>query len=312
MPSSISSSEHTAAVAAPGGLTVLARGFVLTLLLLIAATELLVRTQVLPQDTRAGHLELLRTSDHADAAFGDSHVARGFAAQGSFVNLAYPSENIEDMFAKVRLHFAHHAPGRVIIQADPHLFAAYRVYAPARSNSPAHAPLLHMTADRHRPQLNAYWQAFVEGIGTLHSKVQQTANGALLSEGDFADLPDRMQTFEARMRLQNHALAHPDAVAATQDRYLDMITFLTERGADLCMISFPVTQDYLTASSADTAAGHATAISFFRQTAAQSGARFIDARAQVVPDRLFRDVDHMNAAGAKAVYDSLIRQCFDR
>lgn len=311
MPSSISSSEQSVPVAEPGGLTVLARGFVLTLLLLIAATELLVRSQVLPQDTRAGHLELLRTSTHADAAFGDSHVARGFAAQDSFVNLAYPSENIEDMFAKVRLHFAKHPPGRVIIQADPHLFAAYRIFAPATSNTPAHPPLLHMTADRHRPQLNAYWQAFVEGVGTLQSKVQQTANGALLSEGDFAALPDRMQMFEARIRLQNHALAHPDAVAAAQGRYVEMISFLAEHGADVCMISFPVTQEYLSASAESTQAGHATAISFFQHTATQTGARFIDARAQVRPDAMFRDVDHLNAGGARAVYDSLISQCFD-
>lgn len=311
MPSSISSSERASTTTAPGGLTVLARGFVLTLLLLVAATELLVRTQVLPQDTRVGHLELLRTSDDVDAAFGDSHVARGFAAQNSFVNLAYPSENIEDMFAKVRTHYKARTPGRVVLQADPHLFAAYRVFAPTTSNTPDQSPVLQITTDRHRPQLNAYWLAFFEGFGTLASTVQQTENGALLSQGNFATLPLRAQQLEARTRLRYHTLAHPDAVTKAQDRYTEMLAFLTDRGAEVCLVSFPVTQAYLTANAQTKGADHENAIRFFQASAGQDGVRYIDARAQVLSDDLFRDVDHLNATGANMFYDTLIQQCFD-
>lgn len=311
MPSSISSSERASAADAPGGLTVLARGFLLTLLLLIAATEVLVRTQVLPQHTRAGHLELLRTSDHFDAAFGDSHAARGFAARDSFVNLAYPSENIEDMFAKIRTHYATRAPGRVVLQADPHLFAAYRIFAPTTANASDQMPALQITADRHRPQLNAYWQAFFEGYGTLASTVQQTGNGALLSQGDFATLSPRAQKLEARTRLQHHALARPDNVTKTQARYAEMLAFLTDRGAEVCLVSFPVTRAYLDASAQAPNARHETAIRFFQDHATQDGVRYVDARAQVLPNHLFRDVDHLNAAGAEMFYAGLIRQCFD-
>lgn len=314
MPSSISSSDRAQVAPAPAGLLVLVRGFVLTLLLLVAATEMLVRMQVLPQDTWAGHLDLLHTATHADAAFGDSHVARGFAAQGDFVNLAYPSENIEDMSAKVRLHYADRTPGRVVIQADPHLFAAYRLFA---SSKPAGAqfrsgstPLLHLTSERHRPQLVAYWQAFLEGFGTLESKVNQTPNGALLSQGDFAALPDRAQQLEARTRLTYHALGPADAVVAAQARYTEMIDFLRAKGADICLVSFPVTRAYL-ATTRDAQSGHQRATDFFRQTAGNTGARYVDARAHVSSDALFRDVDHLNVAGAKAFYTDLVDLCFD-
>lgn len=289
----------------------LARGFVLTMLLLVVATELLVRSQVLPQDTRAGHLALLDRANQVDAAFGDSHAARGFAAQDTFVNLAYPSENIEDMFAKVRTHYANRSPGRVVLQADPHLFAAYRVFAASSQPRTDASPLLHAITDRHRPQLNAYWQAFFEGYGTLASTVQQTENGALLSEGNFDALPQRMQTFEARTRLQQHASAEPDAVAAAQDRYAEMLDFLITRGAQVCLVSFPVTHAYRAAAALSSDNGHMSATTFFRQKAKETGARYVDARAQVTANNQFRDVDHLNAAGATAIYDDLIAQCFE-
>ena len=56
---------------------------------------------------------------------------------------------------------AAHAPGRVLLQADPHLFAPYRVHA-----GPKHyevAPTYHVTSNRHRPRVLGYWQRKADG-----------------------------------------------------------------------------------------------------------------------------------------------------
>jgi hypothetical protein len=318
MPLSISSSEAPADLRGNTALRALVVTLVLSLLLLAGATEWLVRTQVVPQDTFGKHLRLLQTTTQSNASFGDSHVARGFDASGGFVNLAYPSENIEYMFWKMRKQFDAHPAGRVIVQADPHLFAPYRVNAsfrPYNDNEQFKSPALYSATARHRPQLVAYWSAFLNGFGKLESKVQQTENGALLSQGDLSALPLRKRQIESRLRVQNHRLEQSQAVVAAQVRYLEMISFLIEKGAQICLVSFPVSPDYLTAlAEADqqaTPSGHAKIIQFFEETAAQKGARYVDARAQVTKIALFRDVDHLNAEGAGVFSGSLIRQCFE-
>jgi hypothetical protein len=283
---------------------------------LAVSTEVLVRTQVVPQDNLAGHLRLLEVSTQRDAAFGDSHVARGFDAQGSFVNLAFPSENIEDIFSKVERHYSDRQPGRVILQADPHLFAAYRLYAPPQSDARSgQEPLLYSATARHRPQLISYWMAFFEGWGQLRSKVHQTANGSLLSEGDFSSLPDRKREMEALRRLVTHRLAHPSAVAAAQSRYRALVRFLMDRNAEVCLVSFPVTHAYLREVQrieiSAHAQAHSKATAFFSDAAQDMGARYVDARAMISAPNLFRDVDHLNVEGARVFSTRLLRACFD-
>ena len=93
-----------------------------------------------------------------------------------------------------------------------------------------------------------------------------------------------------------------------------MISFLAKKGAQICMVSFPVSPDYLKAltdaKQRRKPTGHADAIHFFEETAAQTGARFVDARAQITKLSLFRDVDHLNIKGAGIFSKSLVRQCF--
>ena len=317
MPLSISSSDPPADGQNNSALRTLVMIFALSLLLLAVATEWLVRTQVVPQDTYANHLKLLETTTRSDASFGDSHVARGFDASDGFVNLAYPSENIEYLNWKIRQHFDARPAGRVIVQADPHLFAPYRVNAsfrPYNNSAQIKAPILYSATRRHRPRLVAYWSAFAKGFGQLESKVQQTENGALLSQGDLSAIPLRKRQIESRLRIKNHSIEPSQAVVDAQLQYRAMISFLAEKSAQICLVSFPVSPDYLTAladaNQPATPTGHANAIEFFKETAAQTGALYVDARALITKLALFRDVDHLNVEGAGMFSESLIRQCF--
>ena len=59
-------------------------------------------------------------------------------------------------------------------------------------------------------------------------------------------------------------------------------------------------------------AGHAAQIKFFKEQAARIGARYVDARAMVVDPSRFRDVDHLNKAGAIAFSPNLLTACFSK
>ena len=307
MPSSTFSSKALARREPAIGLRRFAVSCCATILTFAAASEWLVRSEVLPQDTRAAHIQLLETADAPHAAFGDSHVARGFDAPEGMVNLAYPSENIEVMIAKTTRYFENLPPGRIILQADPHQFAAYRLNASSGSDAQNRPMLgLQIAAPRHRVRLLVYWEAFLRDGGRLETKVDMTENGSLLSSGDLSQTPPRKQAVEARMRLRLHRPAEAGAVAKAKKQFSDLVDQLSGRGADICLVTFPVSKPYRDAENGQ----HEALISYFANEAARVSATFIDARAMVTNPALFRDVDHLNKAGAQWFTQRLTSRCF--
>ncbi len=149
------------------------------------SSEYLVRNHIKPLDNFNHHTRLFKTSTTKNIAIGDSHAARGFLPPKDMINLAFPSEGVEHFKWKVQTYFKDRPIGDIIIQADPHLFAPYRIGNKlgdyAANFTGKQADMLMISTNRHRPQLVAYWQAFISTTGTLHSKVKWLDNGTLLS-----------------------------------------------------------------------------------------------------------------------------------
>ena len=133
-----------------------------------------------------------------------------------------------------------------------------------------------------------------------------TANGALMSSGDFSQTPSRKQTLEARFRLQTHQLAKAEFVASAQSRFSRLIDDLSRHGANICLVTFPVSKPYRDAEDGQ----HAVLIDYFADEAVRVGATYVDARAMVNDLSFFRDVDHLNKAGATWFTPRLISRCF--
>ena len=87
------------------------------------------------------------------------------------------------------------------------------------------------------------------------------------------------------------------------------MTYLADRGARLCLVSFPVSPAYLEAL-AGAEVEHDAAIDFFRSVVPAGTGRFVDARAAVPDPDQFRDVDHLNTAGAQGFSARLLEMCF--
>ncbi|MEZ5670821.1 MAG: hypothetical protein R3F55_25980, partial [Alphaproteobacteria bacterium] len=263
MSSSISSSDAIglagagARASAPGygrliGIFAMSLGLVVAVMAL--ATEWLLRTQVEPQDSWALHQRLLQAPVAPGLAFGDSHVARGFDAPDGWLNLAYPSQTVEQMAADVRAALAVGTPQRVILQADPHMFAPYRLVREGAEDG-AQASSGPLLADpRHRAQLVAYWAAFVASGGSLQSGIEQTPRGSLLSPGDLSGLPARRQTFDARARAATHHPYAGFADSGSAAAYEAVVAELAAHGVAVCLVSLPVSPAYLD-GLAETAAG---------------------------------------------------------
>jgi hypothetical protein len=119
----------------------------------------MVRAYVLPGDNFEWISARLRDFNQPNAAFGDSHVAAvpDFNKK-DFVNLGIGATTIRRMNDRVRYYFGKTTPGQVIIQADPHLFAEYRLEAQGSYVPEAYSNLrLRILDPRHRGFMQKYW-----------------------------------------------------------------------------------------------------------------------------------------------------------
>lgn len=285
--------------------------------IIAGASEWLVRTKVMPEDSWGQHISIVRKTRSPYAAFGDSHVARNFDAAAPVVNLAYPSENIKKIHWKVD-HYLDRVsePKIVLLQADPHLFAAYRTNIGIDNYDrvfDGNAPLSVALSKYYRPQLIALWQVFFQKGGVIKSDIEVTEQGTLLSPGNLAQWPAaEVESFTAQ-RLQLHRPQDNFENMQAAQQYRDMVDAITKRGARVCLVTFPLAPVYRagleTLDQADKVQ-YDKAIEFFQALASSPNVQFIDDRDRYDDATLFRDPDHLNKTGARLYGPILQNACF--
>lgn len=285
-------------------------------LIFFGASELILRTQIAPQDEFISHTELFKSQRLPNAAFGDSHVARGFVPPEGMINLAYPSEPIPRMAWKVKTYFDDQTPGQVILQADPHMFSPYRLNRsvggyPAQFENPMKTKSgLLLSIPRYRANLVNYWASFARKGGRLKSEIIFTERGAHLSPGDISKEPARYRQFAALTRAKTHDLGSRKTQKAYREIYADMLTQLEEKGANICMVTFPISPDFRDALKSVDDAERADVFEFFKQEAKRVGAKYINWEGVSNTRSDFRDTDHLNGAAAKRLSPELMTRCF--
>ncbi len=288
--------------------------------LFAGASEWLLRTQVMPEDTLTRHAELFATTRSPYAAFGDSHVARGFNAQTPFVNLAYPSENLDRMAWKAMRYLDRvSAPEKVLIQADAHLFAPYRLNAGLADYPEVfggkRGALMKTFSSRYRPQLFALWRSFFWNGGRIASRIEFTAQGALLSPGNLADWPESKREKFTRERVELHQPIAEPSRSRQATRYRQMVERFVRAGAEVCLVALPTSslyRDRIAALSPEKQTAWRDAMAFYQGLAEAPGVRFVDHRTAMSDLSLFRDPDHLNKEGAMQYSPRLQEACFGR
>jgi hypothetical protein len=296
--------------------------YVATLLSIIAvsclvgllATEWLVRTRVEPNDQFPAHLQIFHSSQKRDAGFGDSHLACGLYPPDGMVNLAFPSESIDNISHKVRKYFDKKLPGHVVVQADAHMFAQYRA-APTRgynewfdrdSNEQSSLSVRALNS-YHRSKLFAYWKVWMTK-GGFDSGTKLGANGWTECTGRWLTVAAETRKTLARERAKLHEPAEDfsrNDFAAAYQRLLDD---LVKKGAQVCMVEFPVTPDY---QQAIAGRNYQAAREWFGSQAKRLSLRYLP-YAELYTDRLelFSDMDHLNAQGAREFSRTMFAKCF--
>ena len=234
-------------------------------------SEWFIRSEVAPVDTLERHVALFSTTRSPYAAFGDSHVARGFDAQTPVVNLAYPSENLDRMAYKAARYLDRvSAPEAILIQADPHLFAPYRLNA-GLADYPeifgdARGALIKSFSDRYRPQLLELWRSYFWNNRRMISTIEVTPQGALLSPGDISTWAlSELEDFTGKRVALHQPIDNP-AQSRSAIRYRRMVERFVETGANVCLAALPISPVYrekIGSLSATRQAAWNEAIAFF-------------------------------------------------
>lgn len=274
----------------------------------LAASEVLLRRYVEPNDLLYRHMRFLAEATSADVVFGDSHAALGFTGRPPFVNLAYPGEDPLTIESKVRHYFVRRTPRRVVLQADPNQLSERRNRAQERDylRPEALGGPLRVLAERHRSQLLAYWRVALSGEG-FHSNRDFRADGAETMAGDFARRSPAERRSEAA---QTVAEQRPDFDGAA-GRALDVLArtagFIQARGGRVCLVTFPVSAEYRAASARH--AGFARALDALDGLAARLGAGRLSLWDAFGDDGRFANADHLNAAAAEAAAARIVAGC---
>ena len=281
----------------------------------LTATEVLIRTRVIPKDSFNWHLHRFLTGRNENVVFGDSHTAYGIHGLSDFFNLSYFGSNVANIEVMVRSYFADKRPGKIILQADAHMFAPER-----QTDSPEHARLfatktgrvrLWTFTDVHRNNIIKYWELVFQG--GFENKYTFQPDGAITHPAGnhtLGNLSEEERLAEVDDLVNSGGFRPVEAPEASRNAhsYARILQFLTSRGAEVCMVEMPLSQS-LRSSMTNFGEFQRTQL-FLESLAARYGARFVDASAEITNAALFADSSHLNEDGARELAPWLEAACF--
>lgn len=284
--------------------------FLMGLSIFVGVTEAVLRWHVMPNDSYAGYKEHFRTSLAPAAAFGDSHAANALIGTVDFDNFGEASDNLDTMLAKIEYRMRRGHLRQIIIQADPQIFAPYRLKADQSSrvsNLLSEAdPFLAVLRPEYRQYLTQYWWSTIQNPAMFFRSEETEPPG---EEVTFSQLSQERQDREASIRVQLHA---PAAYAVKSERakaYRQIVQQLRAAEIEVCLVRFPVSSAYRRQ-----AAAHATFVAagaFFLAAAESSGAIYLD-YSSIMTDDKFGNADHLSSRGAEEFTRLALAGCFQK
>ncbi len=289
-----------------------ATSFIITFVFLLSA-EILIRTKVQKRDVFEHHRALFFNSTAENVAFGDSHTSQGFTGQAGFINLAASYENLDVLVGKIMLYFSKKQPGKIILQVDPHFFSDYREKMNSELflkdyESPEDPPILILTA-RHKINLLNYFKVFLKRGSfkskfVLHKDGAQTLDDPMSQTYTANEIKSRIQK---RVQLQLPASDFHSGKAANK---LELIfSYLKNKNADVCLVSYPMSPQYLDMSK--NFPQFSEAYAFIRQLADRYSYKYFNGSYVIDDPDLFSSEDHLNTAGARLFAEVAVNRCFN-
>lgn len=271
-------------------------------------SEFIVRKFIMPNHPYENLKYELHNKRPAFAAFADSHGANALQSHTDMANFSFRGDNLQTIMKKIRLFTQHHKPEGIILQADPHQFAAYRIMADQTALqtdlSDRSTPALAFLRPVYRQYLIEYWKEFLKRIiwnrpsedGQTSSEIRR------LTELNVSEVRS-----DAERRVQLHSPLPEFWESQGANDYRNIVNEMTRDGIKVCMVTFPLSSVYRE-KMADISM-FAKSTSFFRDLKNDNNVTYIDF-SETVPDQYFSDPDHLNSEGAYLFTKTVLNSCF--
>jgi hypothetical protein len=290
---------------------------VVTLISLMVVSELFLRFVVAPSDNFYKQLNFYHQVEKVDiAAFGDSRMSQGFAppTEMNAVNLAYASENFEQIAQKIEYFLENKKANKIILQVGHHMFADYRFDEQRRDYRTFFSPTqpwreqLYLQDSELRGQLLNYWQLFFLAGFEIPNQSTFSENGAVLLDMQMPTPPTPDQYDYRKIRIKEHTLADGFEDKGTWNILRDTIKRIHDKGIPLCLVSFPVTPFY--AEPVSKLEHTQAAFDKIEHIAQEEGVPYLMYWDFYGADTaLFRNLDHLNQKGAEDFAAKLVEDC---
>lgn len=277
-------------------------------ILFVIGSEFIVRTVAMPKSQFDALRERLHSSQHAYGAFADSRGANGLLPFNDFDNFSMGGDNLLTVLEKAKFFNRLGTTKGVIIQADPHHFANYRLN---RDQSSLQDDLLkrktywlQFLRPVHRQYLLEYWQSYILAAFSATESPDSSATHVMAR---ISDQPPAQVKKDASIRAQLQIPIKMFERTQYAKDYSATVQELVSDNIKVCLVSFPVSDAYRAIS--ETEPNYRAAFSFFKTLAKHSGAKYFDFSSKL-PDKMFTDPDHLNEEGAQALTNIVLNNCF--
>lgn len=285
-----------------------------TVLIFLGIGEWIVRSFIVPiPSTTPYQIDLIYTKNNSNVVIGDSHIYRAFIANDDFLNLGLGGTTIPMMKIVVGQYFKYQEPGKVIIEVAPQLLSedylnrdtlGYELYFNQNYPFPIKIYLL-------EPGIGS-WIKDIKSINDFSRLTEDRKEGEthLTISGNWKNLSLDDRMVRARNRIRNQ---EPNINAAQEviKTYEEMIEFLVELGADVCMFRTPVDETYL-----DLIEGNPSftkSLEIFQRISIENGVRYVDFQDLNYNFSLdkFINQDHITPKASADIAPLVNNSCFD-
>lgn len=270
-------------------------------------TEVWIREHVLANDPFVGYKNLFINGTAKTVAFGDSHVASGLASISSIDNLGQPADNLTTVIQKLNLRIARGGVSQVILQADPHIFSAYRIRIEdqgrienllRQKNSP-----LAILRPEYRQFLSKFWLAAISNIFSQNS-LPPEKDGYIPT----FDKWDKERAHSITLvRVQMHSPVSNFSSLKLASDYVETIAKLKKQNIKVCLVGFPLSSEYR--RSELITPSFLSARNFFAKTGRDLQVPYINYES-AIPDNGFVDSDHLHPDFAINFTQRVMHDCF--
>ena len=281
------------------------------------------------------YLRMIANVDASKAVFGDSHVG-STSYIPNYAFLGQPAQQPKELLSLVRALYAYRRPERVILEASPQLFGQYHVgrrpilspavLAPPKRLLGVHFLVLsgpysgalfgNLLADARSVLAATFTAAHADvprpdpaAFKGFKKEWEEHADNPKFNWSQFP-LEKRLVLTAGRVYEQNPIKGFE--MSEPRRAFEEVVAFLIERGAEVCMFRTPVSDDYLKIAGQIMESRYAAFDTYIRMFAISKKLKLIDFRSLSFPfdDSKFINADHLSSEAASAVWPLVADACF--